>query len=71
MYQYFKLAFEFAWQKKPYFAKTLTEPIDLMALYNIVERSKSKSKLCMQQSEAAIDSTLIQWHTGIVRMTVL
>ncbi len=32
MYQYFKLAFEFAWQKKPYLAKTLTEPIDLMAL---------------------------------------
>ncbi len=33
MYQYFKLAFELARQKKkPYLAKTRTEPIDLMAL---------------------------------------
>ncbi len=32
MYQYFKLAFEVAWQKKPYLAKTLTEPTDPMAL---------------------------------------
>ncbi len=54
-------------KKKPYLAKTRTEPIVLMALLS----SKSKCKLCMQQSEAVIDSTLIQWHTGIVRMTVL
>ncbi len=30
MNQYFKLPFELAWQKKPYLAKTLTEPINLM-----------------------------------------
>ncbi len=31
MNQYLKLPFELAWQKKPYLAKTLREPIDLMA----------------------------------------
>ncbi len=36
---------------------------------HIVERSKCK--LCMQQSEAAIGSALIQWYTGIVKMIVL
>ncbi len=32
MYQYFLLAFELVWQKKPYLAKTLTEPIDRIVL---------------------------------------
>ncbi len=38
MYEYFKLTFELAWQKKHYLAKTLTEPIDLMqgsATFNV------------------------------------
>ncbi len=61
----FQLDFELAWQKK-----SLSLPKHHWS-NGIVERSKSKCKLCMLQSEAGIDSALIQWHTGIVRMTVL
>ncbi len=68
LYQYFKLAFDLsfiAWQKKPYLAKALTEPINLMALLS----APNANFAC--NSQAAIDSALIQWHTGIVRLTVL
>ncbi len=50
-------------KKKRYHSKVLTEPIDLMALMSAPNAS-------MQQS-GSIDSTLIQWHTGIIRLTVL
>ncbi len=52
-------------KKKPYLAKTLPEPIDLTALLS----APNSNEICMQQSEAAIDSALIQWHKSIVRMT--
>ncbi len=55
-------------EKKPHLAKTLTEPIDLMAL---LSTPNPNANFACKQSEAAIDSALIQWHTGIIRMTVL
>ncbi len=64
--QYFKLAFELSLlhgKKKRYLAKALTEPIDLMALMSAANASLQKS--------GSNDSALIQWHTGIVRLTTL
>ncbi len=50
-------------KKKRYLAKALAEPIDLMALMSAANASMQKS--------GSNDSALIQWHTGIVRLTTL
>ncbi len=52
-------------KKKGYLARALTEPTDLMVLLS----TPNANFACNNQ--AVIDSALIQWHTGIVGLTVL
>ncbi len=60
-----------------YLAKALTEPIDLMALMSTSNASMQQSGSNWQHSDPMayshrqIDSSLIQWHTVIVRLTAL